>query len=49
MKLYRHVVQMSMEGTVSQICFIYLSFCFMKSRKKKFLKLSKSFPFFQIK
>ena len=28
MKLYRHVVQMSMEGTVSQICFICLIFLF---------------------
>ena len=39
---------------MSQILYICLSFCFMKFRKKKLVKVSKSkfskgFPFFQIK
>ena len=39
MKLYRHVVKILMEGTVSQILFICPSFLFIKLIKKNVLEI----------
>ena len=36
MKLYRHVVRVPLKGTVAQILFIGLIFCFRKFRAKCF-------------
>ena len=41
MKLYRHVVKVFPEGTVSQIFFICPSFGFRKFRKKSFTNIVK--------
>ena len=44
LKFYLCVPYYHIEGTVSQIFHLGLSFCFMKSRKLSF-KLNKSYPF----
>ena len=47
MKLYRHVVKVLMEGTVSQILFICPSFLLIKFRKKCFKNIVKVSRFFR--
>ena len=49
LKFSIHVDEGQMEGSVSQIFYLGPSFHFMKSRKKKFKKMSKSYSFFVIR
>ena len=49
MRFHIHVINIHLEGTVSQILYIGPSFYFMKSRKNNKEKIIKIFPFFEIK
>ena len=49
MKFYLLILEYVMEGTVSQIFYLGPSFYFMKCRKIKFEKFTKSYPFFNTK
>ena len=46
LRLNTHVHDDHWEGIMSQIFDLGLSFCFMQSGKKKFKKMTKSYPFF---
>ena len=48
-KIYMLILDSIMEGTVSQICCLCPRFYFVKCTKRSFKKMTKSYPFFDMK